>query len=389
MLSLDIKARPDWQNRVCDLGFSFFEVSQRYPYWVEDRYMRFSSEQIDQIDNASETLHDMAIKAVQYVFEHDLLDKFGIPESFHSLLRHSWKTDKSYLYGRFDFAWDGKNAPKMLEYNAQTPTSLFEASVVAWDWMSANVERGLLPQDTDQFNILDEQLIAQFRRLLVDKQPETNILHFIVCEDSEEDLRTVKYLAACADEAGWESVWLDVHSIQLTSDYRFADHNSKLMTTAFWLYPYEFAFLDEYAQYIENSGMKFIEPLWKVLLSSKALLPVLWKLYPEHDNLLPCYFSDDPNSQFIGDKVVKPIYSREGANITIVMDGESVETSQGNYGEEGFITQQYWPLAEFEHGRCVIGSWIIGRVAAGISVRESKSRITDDVARFVPHVIIN
>lgn len=388
MLSRDIKPRDNWQERVCQLGFSFFEVSQRYPYWVDDRFYQFNSQQIDQIDKASEKLHDMAIQAIQYVFDHHLLDKFGIPKQHYRLLENSWATDKSYLYGRFDLAWDGKTPPKLLEYNAQTPTSLFETGVVAWDWMTTNVDLGQLPRHADQFNIVDEQLIEQFRQLLITKKPESPILHFIVCEDSDEDLRTVQYLAACADEAGWESVWLDVHAIQLTVDNRFADHESKLITTAFWLYPYEFALLDEYSQYIENAQIKFIEPLWKVLLSSKALLPILWELYPEHENLLPCYFSDDPRADTIKNKVIKPIYSREGANISIILDGENVETSKGNYGEEGFITQQYWPLTSFNHGRCVFGSWMVGRVAAGIIIRESKSRITDDVALFIPHIIL-
>ncbi|SDH14487.1 Glutathionylspermidine synthase [Vibrio xiamenensis] len=388
MFLRDIEPRDKWQDRVCRLGFDFFEVSQKYPYWVDDRYFQFDMGQVDQVDKASEALHDMSIKAVQHVIENDMLDKFGVPVQYHQLIKHSWRTDKSYLYGRFDLAWDGKHPPKLLEYNAQTPTSLFEASVVAWDWLECNVSRGLLPSYTDQFNILDEQLILQFKTLLVEKQPETPILHFIVSEESEEDLRTVKYLAACADEAGWESIWLDTGDIQLTEDQRFADHESKLITTAFWLYPYEFALLDEYAQYIEHAGMKFIEPLWKVLLSSKALLPVLWQLYPGHENLLPCYFSDDPKVCLIKDKVTKPIYSREGANISIVFAGEDIEISDGCYGAEGFVTQQYWPLAKFQYGRCVIGSWMVGRVGSGISVRESYSRITDDVARFIPHVII-
>ena len=391
MISLDITPREDWENRVCKLGFDFFEVSQNYPYWVEDRYYQFSREEIEQIDAASEQLHDMCISAIEHVFRNDLLDRFGVPRQYHRLLRHSWETDKTYLYGRFDFSWGGgkdSKAPKMLEYNAQTPTSLFEAAVVAWDWMRQNVDLGCLPKHSDQFNLLDEQLIVQFERLLVTKQPELPVLHFIVCEDSAEDLRTVQYLAACAEEAGWETVITDVNEIQLTVDHKFADHESRLIYNMFMLYPYEFALLDDYAQYIEGSGVTFIEPLWKVLLSSKALLPILWELYPGHENLLPCYYSDDPRSATIVDKVKKPIYSREGANITIEFGEESVESSGGNYGEEGFITQQYWPLASFGHGRCVIGSWIIGRVAAGLSVRESKSRITDDVARFVPHIFI-
>lgn len=389
MLQRDIAPRQGWQERLCSLGVDFYEVSGAHPYWTEHQYFQISRREVDQIDSVSERLHRMAMEAVAYVFQHDLLSLFGLPEKHHDLLRHSWKTDTTYLYGRFDFAWDGLQAPKLLEYNAQTPTSLFEASVAAWDWLKQNVENGSLPSHADQFNLLDEQLIVQFNLLKTTKKPQSLVLHFACDDTSTEDLRTVTYLAACADEAGWESVIVDINAIQLTVDEQFADHNSKVIHNLFSLYPYEFALLDEYSDYIAGSGCTFIEPLWKVLLSSKALLPILWQLYPEHENLLESYFSDDPRAKKLTNKVTKPIFSREGANIAIELEGKQVEGTSGQYGQEGFITQQYAPLASFNNKRCVIGSWLIGQVASGISFRESDTLITNDVARFVPHLILN
>lgn len=388
MLQLDIQPRRHWQERLCELGFDFYEVSSLHPYWCESRYFQLTRQQIDHIDKVTEELHQLAIKAVEYVFEHDLLHLFGLPKQHHALLRHSWQTDKTYLYGRFDFAWDG-GEPKMLEYNAQTPTSVFELSVAAWDWMKQSVDDGKIPQEADQFNMLDEQLIVQFSLLKRLKQPVSNILHFTCDMDSSEDRRTVTYLAACAEDAGWECHVMDINDVQLTVDHQFADDNSVPITMMFSLYPYEFALLDEYADYIADSGCQFIEPLWKVLLSSKALLPVMWMLNTGHKNLLECYFSNDPAAEKISQKVVKPIYSREGANISIVLEGTLVEGSTGNYGHEGFITQAYAPLPEYQYGNVVVGSWVIGKVGSGISFRESSTLITNDVARFVPHIILN
>lgn len=389
MLQLNIKPRQGWQERLCELGFDFYEVSGSHPYWTEHQYFQISRQEVNQIDIVSERLHSMAMEAIAYVFEQDLLSLFGLPEKHHDLLRHSWRTDKTYLYGRFDFAWDGLHAPKLLEYNAQTPTSLFEASVAAWDWLKQNVESGTLPKEADQFNLLDEQLIVQFNLLKTTKQPKSLVLHFACDETSSEDLRTITYLSACAEEAGWESVIVDINDIQLTVDEQFADHNSKVIHNLFSLYPYEFALLDEYGDYIAESGCTFIEPLWKVLLSSKALLPIMWQLYPGHENLLEAYFSADPRCKTMTNKVTKPLFSREGANIAIELKGQQVEGTAGYYGQEGYITQKYAPLVSFNNKRCVIGSWLIGKVASGISFRESDSLITNDVARFVPHLILN
>ncbi|MGL6261518.1 glutathionylspermidine synthase family protein [Vibrio sp. WXL210] len=386
MFQVDIEPRKDWQQRLLELGFDFYEVSSRHPYWCEDRYIQLTRAQIDHIDVVSEALHCLAVEAVDYVFEHNLLDRFGLPSRHHPLLRDSWQTDKSYLYGRFDFAWDGVGEPKLLEYNAQTPTSLFEASVAAWDWMRQCVELGKLPRHADQFNLLDERIITQFAYLRRAKPLRSNILHLTCDETSSEDWRTVTYLAACAEEAGLECVIVDINHIQLSVENRFADHNSKPIDNLFSLYPYEFALLDEYGDYIAESGCVFIEPLWKVLLSSKALLPIMWQLNPGHKNLLECYFADDPRAEQIPQRVMKPVFSREGANISIVMNGACIEGTSGHYGAEGFISQAYAPLVEFGRGRCVVGSWMIGRTACGISFRESDRLITNDVARFVPHV---
>lgn len=95
---------------------------------------------------------------------------------------------------------------------------------------------------------------------------------------------------------------------------------------------------DEFGQYLKLASMRVFEPAWKMLLSNKALLPLLWELYPGHPNLLPAYFNVD---QRLGDSSVKkPIYSREGNNILINNQGSLTQT-YGEYGEEGFIFQQY------------------------------------------------
>ena len=119
-----------------------------------------------------------------------------------------------------------------------------------------------------------------------------------------------------------------------------------------------------------------------MLWSNKAILALLWELNPNHPNLLPTYFDAD---KFDGNYVKKPIYSREGANIEIVTD-EVVASTEGEYGEEGFVYQQLFELPEFDGNYPVIGSWMIDQDAAGMGIRESNTLITDNRSRFVPHL---
>ena len=127
----------------------------------------------------------------------------------------------------------------------------------------------------------------------------------------------------------------------------------------------------------------WIEPAWKMILSNKAILPILWELYPEHPNLLPAYF--EPGK--LTDYVKKPILSREGANINLVKEGSLLQASEGEYGKEGFIFQELFSLPDFKGNYPVIGSWVIGQEPAGMGIREANTLITDNHSRFVPHLI--
>jgi glutathionylspermidine synthase len=134
--------------------------------------------------------------------------------------------------------------------------------------------------------------------------------------------------------------------------------------------------------------VNWLEPIWKSILSNKALMPMLWKLFPHHPNLLPAYFEDELSKATETKLVKKPIFSREGANISVIEDGKTVLHADGPYGEEGFIYQAYYPLPQFGNNHTLIGSWLVNDQAAGISVREDSSAITQDGSRYVPHIIL-
>jgi glutathionylspermidine synthase len=130
---------------------------------------------------------------------------------------------------------------------------------------------------------------------------------------------------------------------------------------------------------------QFIEPPWKMLLSNKGLLPVLWELFPDHPNLLPAF--DTPSPFLGGNYVRKPKLSREGANVRIVEAGVTQEENEGEYGEEGFIYQGLAPIPSFNGNRPVLGAWIVNHEACGLGVREDTRRITGNLSRFIPHLM--
>jgi glutathionylspermidine synthase len=121
-----------------------------------------------------------------------------------------------------------------------------------------------------------------------------------------------------------------------------------------------------------------------MILSNKKLLPLLWELFPGHDNLLPAYSSPEPLAAYAR----KPIFGREGAGITLSANGREVTTAGDSEVEGGAIYQALLLPPSFDHQFPVVGSWIVGDEPAGIGVREASTPVTTLTSRFVPHRIV-
>ena len=369
--------RSEWKKKVEDLGFSFHSMGGTY--WDESSYFHFSSSDVEKLENATNQLFELCLEAVQHVINQKLYSQFHIHPDYIPFIEHSWNDDHPTVYGRFDLVYGGTGEPKMLEFNADTPTSLFESSVVQWYWLE-----DIFP-GADQFNSIHEKLLNQWK--YVSNRLTSDIIHFTCLKDNEEDLVTVEYLRDCAIQAGLNTkfIYLDDVGWDHTAN-QFIDLENISIHHLFKLYPWEWLLSDSFApQFLQNGQNNFwIEPPWKMLLSNKAILPLLWKLFPDHPNLLPAYFEP---ALLNNSYVQKPFLSREGENIQIIKNGQVLESSTGNYGKEGFIYQAFCPLPQFDGSFPVIGSWIIGSESAGIGIRETKTYITDNLSRFIPHTI--
>jgi len=366
--------RVDWQAKVEALGFSFHSIDGIY--WDERACYRFSSEEVDTMEAATAELQARCLEAAASVVAKGDYSRFAIPEAFHALIEASWKAQDPSLFGRFDLSWDGRGEPKLLEYNADTPTALLEASVVQWHWLQDS-----FPKD-DQFNSIHEKLIERWKAMR-GKLPADGVVHFACAEESEEDRGNLDYLRDTATQAG-----LDARAIGISdlgwNGRSFTDLEERPVAALFKLYPWEWLVREPFAQNLLARPMAMIEPAWKMLLSNKAILPVLWQMFPGHPNLLPASFDA---GKFASDFVKKPLYSREGANVTIEVDGVKIE-APGEYGAEGFIYQSYHALPRFGGSYTVIGSWLIGDDPAGMGIREDDSPITKNTSRFLPHYFV-
>ena len=379
--------RAGWEETARSMGFTFHHMDGER-YWDERAYYRFSLDEIEQgIETPSAELHYFCRDLVTEVVGSDtLMHRLAIPDAMRDVVAASWKADAPSLYGRFDFAYDGTGPAKLLEYNADTPTSIYETALFQWQWLEDRIADGTLPADADQYNRLHDALVARFGALLT----PGSTLHFASVADHEEDRQTVRYLEDTARQAGLDPAFVAIDRIGVDGDGQFVDEENVLIAALFKLYPWEDMLREPYAAHLPATKTMFLEPAWKAILSNKGMLPLLWERHRGHPNLLPAAFADDAEGvAAIGDRFVrKPLFSREGWDIEL-HDGSAEDRGpEGGYGEEGHIVQALSPLPVFDGQHAVIGSWIVGDEPVALSIREDDGPITRDLARFVPHAII-
>jgi len=373
MKRITLTPRPNWQERVEALGL-IYHTPHGKPYWDESVCYRFTSREVDELEAATEELQRLCLLAAQFILDGSRFDDLQIPQPAWNVIREAWNSAPPSIYGRFDLTYDGASPPKLLEYNANTPTSLLEAAVVQWYW-----RQEVFPA-TDQFNSIHEKLITKWSDLK--RYLRSDTLYF-TCMQDDEDLLTVSYLRDTAQQAGIATEHLFTREIGWNeSDKTFRDRHDKPIASLFALYPWEWLLKDLPGPILSTySNIDWIEPIWKMLWSNKALLAILWELFPNHPNLLPAYLNSPGN---MTEFVRKPLLSREGANITVHKNG-TIASTPGPYGQEGFVYQALTSQGNFDGHTPVIGSWYItDQGAAGIGIRESEG-ITTDLSRFVPH----
>lgn len=430
MQRVSIRPRPDWRARMEALGFDFHTIPTAEDpsgiYWDESAYWLFSEAEIDLLDDASVELHRMCLAAAEHIIDEKLYPLLNIPPAAIPAIEASWgrhkRGEEFSLYGRFDLAYGGPDhgdgLPKLLEYNADTPTGLYEAAVAQWAWLEEVFPEG------DQFNSIHEGLVEAWQSLLRADHRLTDqagrldgaassALHLTCAMPHKEDEGTLRYLQDTATEAGLATKSVALSDIGLTEEaspwdrstrFVFTDLEDQDISSLFKLTPWEWLMADDFGakllDLVAKDQIRVVEPAWKMLLSNKGLLAVLWKMYPGHPYLVEAHF--DRRAFAPGTRVVaKPLLGREGANISVAtlgadgmpVGGPELETS-GPYGAEGYVYQAWSPVAcarvageggVMRDHHAVIGSWMVGDQCRGIGIREDSTAVTRDTSRFVPH----
>lgn len=311
-------ARDDWRARCAAIDFTYAVHDDGRPYWDETGAYRLTKFAATELEKATRELHARCMDVVARVIASDeLLLKFGISPILFPLIRRSWDEQLPSIYGRFDLMYDGRSPPKLLEYNADTPTLLVESGIAQRTWLSDMKARGSLPPSTGQFNELEASLTELWRTTRTDRRVQTgnDCMYFACLNHHNEDQKNMEAMRKHANDAGFITKSIHMEDI-IWNGTRFVDRQGLNIDHCWKLYPLEWMAADA-LPHLASSSTQWIEPAWKLILSSKGILPLLWEMFPGHPNLVAATW-DETTARSWGTRYVsKPLQGREGQLTTV------------------------------------------------------------------------
>jgi len=387
------KLEPLTNEYLESIGFTWHTDTDETSY-ISDEIVSISEAEAEAYYEATNELYDMFCEAGQHVIDNDLFHDLDIPFNLVELIKASWEDDVHWhLYGRFDLAGgiDGKPI-KLIEFNADTPTALFETAIVQWAMLKFNEL-----EESSQFNSLYEALKDNFKRFVTlnsdieefNKHYEKlnwKILFSSVAGNDEEE-NTTKLLQHIANEAGYKT------DFEFIGDVGFNDEGiskeNELFEFWFKLIPWEDIAIDEgelaviLTQIINDKKAIIFNPAYTLLFQSKGIMKVLWDLYPNHPLLLETSFEPLENTK----QVEKMCFGREGANVAIVNEDNSLDTkTDGVYENFKPIYQEYTEFPQDENGNYYQAGVFYVYEACGLGFRKG-GKILDNMSKFVGHIV--
>jgi glutathionylspermidine synthase len=372
MNRVPVAARPDWKSRVERTGL-LWHSEQGQESWNEHAVYILTGAEVQRWCQAACELAGLYHQAAEYVVKKNLWWLLGVRPDEAELLAASWERREWSLHGRFDFLLDAQGCPKVLEYNAETALTLVETAVIQKHWLAQ-----VMPHH-QQFNTLEESLLAAWQ------SSGFQHVHCAWRPRHAEVEGTVRYMAELMRKARIEVTLMAMHRIGWNSrDRKFVDHDGAPITHCFKLYPWEWMLREPFAKKVAASGCLFIEPPWRLVLGSKAILCILSEMFPDHPSILACGTSPEPlGSTFVS----KPLFGHEGHNVAVHRDGAVVEYLAGEYGEEPKVYQAFVESPRYDGYLPQIGVWMVRDQPVGICIRETRGSIISGKSAFVPHAV--
>lgn len=366
-------ARPAWQQ-LCEREGYRWHTEPSGPCWREGAAYELNIAEVTRLQETANQVYALLLEAAARVVRDHEWQRAGIMAEHVPVLRQSYERGEQPLCGRFDFLMDDSGQPKLLEFNADGALTMLETAIIQRDW-----QQQVMP-GAEQFNQLHESLKRAWQVSGLTK------VHCVWRPRHPEIEGTVRYMTRVIREAGLTASMQALHSLGWDRERScFIDMDGDKVDACYKLYPWAWMLRETFIDHVSHASCLFFEPAWSHLLTSKAMLALLWQWFPDHPALLPCYHD---TSKLTGTVVTKPIFGREGHNITIRDGARLISQTSGDFAEAPCIHQQFIASPRFNGFLPQFGLWMVHGEAAALGIRESQADIIDQDSAFVPHFII-
>ncbi|MBP2699971.1 bifunctional glutathionylspermidine amidase/synthase [Photobacterium lucens] len=367
------------------------------------RYFTISESAEQELAKATNELHLMYLHATDKVLQDDsLLELFDIPKILWPRLRLSWQQHRhSMLTGRLDFCMD-ENGLKVYEYNADSASCHTEACLIIQKWAE---QGGDITENSPAEDLLNE--LASVWKY----SQAYDFVHIMQDDDAEEDYHAL-FMQKALTLAGINSKIIkgldDVHWNEMG---QIIDDDNRLIHCVWKTWAWETAIEQvrevscaEYAAVPIHTGypdtkvrlidvllrpeIKVFEPLWTVIPSNKAILPVLWSLFPHHHYLLDTDFNVTNELRQSG-YAIKPIAGRCGSNIDLVNHNQALlDKTDGNFSDQKNIYQQLWCLPNVENKYLQLCTFTVDGNYGGVCLRSDNSLVIKKDSDIEPLIVL-
>jgi glutathionylspermidine amidase/synthetase len=399
------RARRSWLNVANADEAAYVDVVGGHRLATRDedqrRYFVISESAHDELIRATGELHGLFMHATDHVLRDEaLLARFNLPRALWPKIHESWNNRLNQMItGRFDFAVSPRGI-KVYEYNADSAACHMECGKIQGRWAEHyGCEVGRDPGES-----LHDELVDAWRASDVESP-----LHIMQDRDPEETYHAL-FMKETLEAAGIECRILQgVEGLSWDTKGNILDPDGQPIRWVWKTWAWETALdqiraecgddpekLRNYKPGQRHAGaprlvdvllrksVMVYEPLWTLIPSNKAILPVLFQLFPECPYLLRTSFELTGSLREQG-YVAKPIVGRCGSNIQI-HDREAglIEQTSGAFEHQAQIFQELHRLPVVAGYNIQISTFTAAGAWAATCLRADRSLILSQTSDNMP-----
>ena len=395
--------RGNWLNEKDTLQKAYVEANGHFINQDPYQYFTISESAEQELIKATNELHLMYLHATDKVMKDDnLLALFDIPKILWPRLRLSWQRRRHHMItGRMDFCMDERGL-KVYEYNADSASCHTEGGLILEQWL----KQGYYGTGHNPAEGLLDELAGAWKH-----SRARPFVHIMQDKDLEENYHA-QFIQRSLTQAGFESkILFGLDELRWDAAGQLIDADGRLVNCVWKTWAWETAIeqvrevsAEEYAAVPIRTGhpqnevrlidvllrpeVLVFEPLWTVIPGNKAILPVLWSLFPHHRYLLDTDFVVNDELAKTG-YAVKPISGRCGNNIDLISPHDEVlDQTSGQFVDRKNIYQQLWCLPKVDGKYIQVCTFTVGGNYGGTCLRGDDSLVVKKESDIEPLVVL-